>query len=62
MVRPDDPHSDGLDRDEVKPEASITVIDYDEFMEAQRDPRVIARLRAARREGERVEREGRKRW
>ncbi len=40
----------------------LPVIDYDEYLEAQRDERVIALLKRAKEVGARVEREGRRRW
>jgi hypothetical protein len=38
------------------------VIDYDQFLRAQRDPEIKAMLQEAIEEGERVVREGRRHW
>jgi hypothetical protein len=58
---PSPDESDGLE--EPPPDGGPYVtIDYEEFERARRDPRVIALLRDAVLEGERLEREGRVRW
>lgn len=60
----DEPSPDGPDGlEETPPDGPHCVtIDYEEFERARRDPRVIALLRDAELEGERLEREGRVRW
>jgi hypothetical protein len=60
----DEPSPDGPDGPEETPPdgGPCAVIDYEEFERVRRDPRVIALLRDAVLEGERLEREGRVRW
>jgi hypothetical protein len=60
----DESSPDGPDDLEESPPGGehCTTIDYDAFERARRDPRVIALLRDADLEGERLEREGRVRW
>ena len=53
--------ADGLEQ-ESPADGVPCAIDYEEFERARRDPRVIALLRDAVLEGERLEREGRVRW
>ncbi len=56
---PDEPD----DLEQTPPDGGPCVtIDYEKFERARRDPRVIALLRDADLEGERLEREGRVRW